>query len=125
LKTWFTLRTYGTARLGAMIGRTCALAKYLEGRVLAEPQLELLAPTQLNIVCFRYRGTDSNHLNAEIVADIHESGISAPSTTMIDGQLAIRAALVNHRTDTCDIDALIEAVLRFGNARNSFRGDTA
>jgi glutamate/tyrosine decarboxylase-like PLP-dependent enzyme len=117
LKTWFTLKTYGTAKLGAMMERTCGLARYLEDKVLAEPQLELLAPAQLNIVCFRYRGADSNHLNSEIVADIQESGIAAPSTTMIDGQLAIRAALVNHRTDVCDIDALIEAVLRFGHAR--------
>ena len=55
LKTWFTLKTYGTDRLGAMIGRTCALAGYLEARIQAEPRLELLAPVQLNIVCFRYR----------------------------------------------------------------------
>ena len=43
-----------------------------------------------------------------------ESGIAAPSTTVLDGQLAIRAAIVNHRTDTCDIDALVAAVLEFG-----------
>ena len=55
LKTWFTLKTFGTDRLGAVIARTCALAKYLEARVLAEPRLELLAPVNLNIVCFRYR----------------------------------------------------------------------
>jgi aromatic-L-amino-acid/L-tryptophan decarboxylase len=77
----------------------------------------LLAPVQLNIVCFRYRGTDANALNGEIVADIQESGIAAPSTTVLDGQLAIRAAIVNHRTDICDIDALVSAVLEFGAQR--------
>ena len=30
LKTWFTLKTYGTERLGAIITRSCALAGYLE-----------------------------------------------------------------------------------------------
>jgi aromatic-L-amino-acid/L-tryptophan decarboxylase len=117
LKTWFTLKSYGADKLGAMIGRSCALARYLESRVLAEPRLELLAPAQLNIVCFRFCGTDADALNAEIVADIHESGIAAPSTTTIRGDLAIRAAIVNHRPDTCDVDALIEAVLRYGTAR--------
>ncbi|HEY0331831.1 MAG TPA: aspartate aminotransferase family protein [Rhodopseudomonas sp.] len=117
LKTWFTLKTYGADKLGAMIDRTCALAKYLERRIMAEPRLELLAPVALNIVCFRFRGEDPNHLNAEIVADLHESGIVAPSTTTIHGALAIRAAIVNHRTDKPDIDALVEAVLRFGTAR--------
>jgi aromatic-L-amino-acid/L-tryptophan decarboxylase len=119
LKTWFTLKTYGTEKLGAIIARTCALAGYLERRVLAEPRLELLAPVQLNIVCFRYRATDANKVNGDIVIDIQESGIAAPSTTLLDGQLAIRAAIVNHRTDTCDIDALIAAVLEFGAQRSS------
>ena len=119
LKTWFTLKTYGTERLGAIIARTCALAGYLETRVRAEPRLELLAPVQLNIVCFRYRAADANKVNGDIVIDIQESGIAAPSTTLLDGQLAIRAAIVNHRTDTCDIDALIAAVLEFGAQRSS------
>ena len=100
-----------------MITRTCALASYLEARILAEPRLELLAPVQLNIVCFRYRAADPNKVNAEIVIDIQESGIAAPSTTLLDGQLAIRAAIVNHRTDTCDLDALVAAVIKFGTAR--------
>jgi aromatic-L-amino-acid decarboxylase len=124
LKTWFTLKTYGTDRLGAIITRSCALAGYLEARILAEPRLELLAPVQLNIVCFRYRSADANRVNADIVIDIQESGIAAPSTTVLDGRLAIRAAIVNHRTDTCDIDALMAAVLDFG-ARRSVADDGA
>ena len=117
LKTWFTLKTFGTEKLGAVIARTCALAGYLEARILAEPRLELLAPVQLNIVCFRYRAADANAVNGDIVIDIQECGIAAPSTTYLGGQLAIRAAIVNHRTDTCDIDALLSAVLRFGARR--------
>jgi glutamate/tyrosine decarboxylase-like PLP-dependent enzyme len=118
LKTWFTLKTYGTEKLGAVITRTCALAGYLEARILAEPRLELMAPVQLNIVCFRYRADNANKVNGDIVIDIQESGIAAPSTTLLDGELAIRAAIVNHRTDTCDIDALMAAVLEFGAQRS-------
>ncbi len=118
LKTWFTLKTYGTEKLGAIVTRTCELAGYLEARIVAEPRLELLAPVQLNIVCFRYRAADANKVNGDIVIDIQESGIAAPSTTILDGQLAIRAAIVNHRTDISDIDALICAVLQFGAQRS-------
>jgi aromatic-L-amino-acid/L-tryptophan decarboxylase len=118
LKTWFTLKTYGADRLGAVITRCCALATYLEARILDEPRLELLAPVNLNIVCFRYRADDANTVNGEIVIDIQESGIAAPSTTVLDGRLAIRAAIVNHRTDACDIDALVAAVLEFGARRS-------
>ncbi len=123
LKTWFTLKTYGAERLGAVIARTCALAAYLEARILTEPRLELLAPVQLNIVCFRYRAADADKVNGDIVIDIQESGIAAPSTTLLDGRLAIRAAIVNHRTDAGDIDALICAVLDFGARRSSCDND--
>jgi glutamate/tyrosine decarboxylase-like PLP-dependent enzyme len=119
LKTWFTLKAFGTEKLGAMIERTCALARHLEAKVSSEPRLELIAPAQLNIVCFRYRATDADRINSEIVADIQESGIAAPSTTTLDGKLAIRAAIVNHRTDMRDLDALVSAVLEFGARRSA------
>lgn len=114
LKTWFTLKVHGTDRLGAAIGRSCALAQYLKRRVEAEPRLELMAPVALNIVCFRHRGADPDRLNAAIVADLQEQGIAAPSMTRIGGAVAIRACLINHRTARRDIDALIEAVLARG-----------
>ena len=117
LKAWFTLKVHGAEALGAAISRTCALARDLEQKVAARPELELLAPAQLNIVCFRYRADESDIVNAAIVADLHDSGIAAPSSTTIDGRLAIRAAIVNHRTETRDIDALLGAVLEFGMRR--------
>jgi glutamate/tyrosine decarboxylase-like PLP-dependent enzyme len=126
LKTWFTLKVHGADKLGQAISQTCLLARYLAQQVAADPGLELLAPVALNIVCFRYRcagahDTDDvdaqDHLNREIVADVHESGIAAPSTTTIDGKLAIRAAIVNHRSTALDIDRLLAAVRRFGAAR--------
>ncbi len=112
LKTWFTLKVYGSEKLGAQIAHSCALAQYLKARIEAEPGLELMAPVALNIVCFRYRTADSDRRNAAIVAALQESGVAAPSTTTIDGQLAIRACLINHRTQRRDIDGLLEAVLR-------------
>ena len=116
LKTWFTLKVYGTAALGAMISRTCELARYLEIKIATTKELELLAPVSLNIVCFRHRGENPDRLNAQIVADMHESGIAAPSTTVLGNRLAIRVALFNHRTEPRDIDALINAVLKLGAA---------
>jgi hypothetical protein len=46
-----------------------------------------------------------------VVAELQEAGLSAPSTTTLDGHLVIRAAIVNHRTQARDIDTLVEAVL--------------
>jgi glutamate/tyrosine decarboxylase-like PLP-dependent enzyme len=114
LKTWFTLKTFGVAALGAAIEGTCALAQDLAARIEAEPELELLAPVGLNIVCFRFRDEEPDALNAEIVMRLHEAGRVAPSLTRIDGRVAIRAAIVNHRTGPQDVAALVEATLETG-----------
>jgi aromatic-L-amino-acid/L-tryptophan decarboxylase len=114
LKTWFTLKVYGTEQLGAVISRSCELARYLAGRVEAMDELELLAPVQLNIVCFGFRCRDPDRVNAAITVALQESGIVAPSSTVVDGRVAIRAGLFNHRTQRGDIDALLAATVSFG-----------
>jgi len=126
LKTWFTLRTLGTRRLGEMMDRSCRLAEALAARIAREAKLELMAPVTLNIVCFRYlapgRASDADevhdHINAEIVMDLQEAGDVAPSTVRIDGRTAIRAALFNHRTQRQHIEQLVDAVLSAGQRRS-------
>ena len=131
LKTWLTLQAYGTDRMGAAIAGTCGLARYLAGEVARRPQFELLAPVALNIVCFRHRGADGvsagaaagdiDDFNAALVADLQEAGIAAPSLTTLKGKVAIRVAIVNHRSERRDIDALL-AGLEMLAARRSGAG---
>jgi glutamate/tyrosine decarboxylase-like PLP-dependent enzyme len=122
LKVWFAFKTYGAAAIGRTIAKTCHVARHLAALVDAEPELERLAPVALNIVCFRYRGPDPNGLNAEIVTALQESGVAAPSTTVLDGRLAIRAAIVNHRTRLEDVEILVREVLRLGRALSGSSG---
>ena len=123
LKVWFTFKTWGADAIGAAILHTCEVARHLAELVDAQPLLERLAPVALNIVCFRYRFPhDADRQNAELVADLQEAGIVAPSTTTLDGTLAIRAAIVNHRTKLDDAEALVDAVLRFGARRAEQQG---
>ena len=110
LKVWFTLKTYGLDRLGAVIDATCALARRLAEGVAASPELELVAPVGLNIVCFSVRGAEAGARNAVIAADLQREGRCAPSTTRLAGREVIRAAIVNHRTVAADVDALLERV---------------
>jgi len=119
LKVWMTLGTYGATRLGQMVETCCDVARHLADRVGATPGLELMAPVALNIVCFRVVGPDADHLNAEIVKDLHEAGIAAPSTTTIAGRKVIRAAIVNHRTGTQDVEALIDGVMMLARQRGA------
>jgi aromatic-L-amino-acid decarboxylase len=122
LKVWFTLEEHGTRRLGAAIAANCREAQHLAGRVFEHPRLRLLAPVALNIVCFRFWQADLapdqlDRLNAAIVADLHESGVAAPSTARLPGGLAIRVNITNHRTTAADLDCLVEAVVACGERR--------
>jgi glutamate/tyrosine decarboxylase-like PLP-dependent enzyme len=115
LKVWFTLRHYGTTRLGAAIAHTCELAAELARRVAAASDLELLAPVTLNVVCFRAvrAGFDESRLDAlndAIAIGVQESGAAVPSTTLVGGRLALRVCIVNHRTREDDLDVLLDAV---------------
>jgi len=111
LKVWFTLSVYGVRRLGEVIASTCALARGLAERIAREPELELLAPVALDIVCFRFRHSDADRINATIVTDLQVDGIAAPSTTRIGGALAIRVAIINHRCRAADLERLVDEVL--------------
>ena len=124
-KVWFTLMEHGLDKLGRMITKNCAQAAYLKDLVDKEPSLEPLAPVSLNITCFRYvdreklspsgRGNpDWDQVNNEIVITMQERGIAAPSITTIDGKLAIRVNITNHRTTMADLDLLVETVLSIG-----------
>lgn len=111
LKVWMTLSTYGTAALGGIVDDTCALARQLAALVTASPRLTLRAPVKLNIVCFGVDGFTDAQTEA-LVADLQEEGLFAPSTTTLGGRLAIRAAIVNHRTTAEDMAALVAEILR-------------
>ncbi len=114
LKTWFTFVCHGTQALGRVMSHCCALAQYMQQRIAANPHLELMAPVALNIVCFRFRCEDSDSINSDIIVDLHESGIAVPSATTVGQHTVIRAAIVNHRTQAGDIDALLDAVVAIG-----------
>ena len=79
-----------------------------------------MAPTSINIVCFRYTTPSADELrlksiNIEIMLRLQEQGIAAPSDTTINGRHCIRAAITNHRNRREDLDLLVAEVLRLGS----------
>ena len=119
LKVWFTMKEHGLERLGGKIGDNCRQAEWLAERIDGHIDLELLAPVALNIVCFRFideglTEPELDHINNEIVVTLQESGIAVPSTTRLNGRLAIRVNITNHRTTIDDLKILISAILPIG-----------
>ncbi|MGV1866061.1 MULTISPECIES: pyridoxal phosphate-dependent decarboxylase family protein [unclassified Rhizobium] len=112
LKTWMTIEMLGTERIGSSIAHTCELASHLAGHIERHTLLELRAPVALNIVCFGIRGAGSDFVR-DLVLDLQQSGLAAPSWTTVGGELAVRCAIVNHRTTSADIDAFIDIIDRY------------
>ena len=70
------------------------------------------------------RSNDSlNALNERLLIRLQESGIAAPSHTVINGRFVLRVANTNHRTRAEDFDVLVNEVVRLGHElRSSERG---
>jgi glutamate/tyrosine decarboxylase-like PLP-dependent enzyme len=122
LKIWLSMKEHGLEKYGRIILQNVEQARYLESLIKARPELELLAPVPLNIVCFRYvdkRFDDAelNELNEELLADLQESGVAVPSNTMLNGKYALRVAITNHRSRREDFRLLIEKTLELARRR--------
>jgi glutamate/tyrosine decarboxylase-like PLP-dependent enzyme len=95
-------------------------ARYLAGLVRAAPDLELMAPVPLNIVCFRWNdgsgldGETLDAINQEILLQLHERGIAVPSNAVLGGRFCIRVSVTNHRSRREDFELLAREVRRIG-----------
>lgn len=121
LKVWMSLKEHGIEKFRRLIRQNIQQADYLAERIAQTPDLELVAPAPLNIVCFRYNplsmdNAELNALNKEILMQLHESGIAMPSYTLLQGAYCLRVAITNHRTTTADLEILIDAVLKIGKS---------
>jgi glutamate/tyrosine decarboxylase-like PLP-dependent enzyme len=119
LKVWMSLKAHGVRTFGRLIEQNVHQARHLAALVHDHPDLQLLAPVPLNVVCFRYApaGLPSeclDALNQEILVRLQESGVAIPSSTWIRDRFAIRVANVNHRSRHEDFDALVRAVAQIG-----------
>lgn len=126
-KIWVSLLAHGWGAYERRIAHDVALARYLYDRAAAHPDLEPIgrAP-ELSIACFRYvprelRGDRSaepylNRLNERLMSELQLGGRVFPSNAIIDGRFALRACIVNFRTEAVDIDALIEQAVEKGRA---------
>ena len=113
------LKEHGVEKFGRLIDQNIAQARYLSDRVEAEPLLELVAPTSINIVCYRFRpdgmGEDAlKAINTEIMLRLQEEGIAALSDTTVRGEHCLRVAINNHRTRRHDLDLLVRQTIRLG-----------
>ncbi len=119
LKVWLSLKAQGVNAFTRLIEQNVSQARAFGERLSRVPNVELMAPVALNIVCFRYappNRTDAqtDAINKELLLRIQETGLAVPSGSQINGHYVIRVACSNHRSRWEDFEALAEGVEKLG-----------
>lgn len=107
LKLWMSLRYHGRRAFREAIARDLRHARVLADLISACPQLELLSPPVLSVVCFRHRDKDNEAVLQRMIA----RGQVYLSNATVRGHFALRACFVNHRTTEGDVAAIVSETL--------------
>lgn len=126
LKVWMTLAYAGARTIGDAIESNLDCARYCAELVGTSADLELMAPVELSIVCFRYlpehlrtgaphTADDARYiddLNQRIMLAMQRGGGSYVSNATVGGRFALRACVLNYRTNRRDMEILLADVRR-------------
>jgi aromatic-L-amino-acid decarboxylase len=126
---WLSLRHVGRSGYEQMLREDIALSRHLFDLVSAHAELEP-GTQQLSITTFRYRPADAdttqpqwreylNLLNEQLLQELQRGGEAYVSNAVLNGRIFLRACIVNFRTTSTDIEALVEIVARTGRKLDS------
>lgn len=123
LKVWVSLLAHGRSAYARRISHDAALARYLDARARAHPDFEPVS-VSLSICCFRYRPRDlptgdeadayADELNRRLLVELQLDGRVFPSNASVHGRFALRACIVNVRTEAPDLDLLLDVAAELG-----------
>jgi glutamate/tyrosine decarboxylase-like PLP-dependent enzyme len=103
LPAWMTLIAYGREGYQDIVERNVDNAKYLGDLITQSIDFQLLAPVRLNCVCFTLCGKPPSEVKL-FLNKLTERAKVYMTPTVYLGQPAIRAAFVNWRTESTDVD---------------------
>jgi aromatic-L-amino-acid decarboxylase len=121
LKLWFVIRSYGVAGLQAIIRRHIELAQALAKRIESTADFEILAPSPLNLICFRYhpKGVDDtaklNQLNEQLENTLNSTGQLFLTHTKLGAAYALRLVIGQTQVTEDDVErawGLIQSTAR-------------
>ncbi|HOY52987.1 MAG TPA: pyridoxal-dependent decarboxylase, partial [Prolixibacteraceae bacterium] len=102
LKLWFVIRHYGVEGLQFHIRRHVELAREFAGWILDSGDFELVTPPPLNLVCFRYKGSDDE--NMVLMQKINAGGKIYFTHTKLNGRVVLRLCIAQTHTTRADVE---------------------
>ncbi|UCH15599.1 MAG: aminotransferase class V-fold PLP-dependent enzyme [Bacteroidales bacterium] len=98
LKLWFVIRNFGIKGLQDKLRKHISLARYIEEKIKAHNNFEIVVPANFNLICFRFKPgniTDNeklNELNLQLLNKINNTGKIYLSHTRLKGIYTLRMA---------------------------------
>ena len=119
VQVWALIREQGRAGIAERIRLDNDFAQYVAERARDDERLESLTDPELSIACIRYVGSGQHdnldQLNERIYRRLLRETPYLPSTTVVNGSLAIRPCFINPRTTWPMVEAFVETLLRLGS----------
>lgn len=107
LPVWFSLMAYGKKGHQEIVSRNIQLAQQLTNYIEKSDVFELVAPTRVNVVCFRLIGL-SQEKQDEFIQTVNSRRKIFITPSVYKGNSCFRAAFVNWQTTDKDIAIAIE-----------------
>lgn len=115
---WAMIKEIGVEGMRRRVRRHNDMARYIARFADEHPRLEVLSEPTLSICCFRYVAAgiaDLDKLNQLLHRRLVRENDYMPSTTRVNGQLALRPCYIGARHDQSQAEGLLQAVLRIGD----------
>lgn len=116
---WAMIKEIGVDGMRQRIMHHNDMAKYIAAVAKTHANLELLLDPSLSICCFRYVDAgvkDLDRLNQRLHRRLVRENEYMPSTTRVNGKLALRPCYIGARHQQVQAEELVKEVLRMGRA---------
>lgn len=116
LKLWFVLRSYGLEGIRDKFRKHIQLAQDLAYELKNDGRFELLAPTPLNLVCFRYVPNADfsleqlNELNRMLEQKINDTGKAYITHTKLLDKYTLRVCIGQTNVEKRHVDKFVEVL---------------
>lgn len=113
LRMWLPLKLHGLNKFKAALNEKLALAQYLEKELL-QLGYHIFCTSNLSVVAFQLKpGKENNELNLAVMDYIKNDGRLFISSTSLNEQVVLRAAILSFRTHQKEIDLLLSLLKSF------------
>ncbi len=106
---WLPLHLHGLGTFRACLEEKVYLCQYFHQKI-QELGFEVGPPPALSVTLFRYPAKQSNIFNKKLVEAIHQDGRYFLSSTLLDGEVWVRCAVLNFSTHSAEIDGTLQMI---------------